>query len=205
MITQDGCWADYRPSSAGAHGRPCLFLDRDGVLIEDTGYPHDPAAITLIPEALEVVRLANARGWLAGIVSNQSGVGRGYFEWTAFAAVQGAIDTALQARGARLDFVLACPHLADAPVGRYRDAAHPWRKPAPGMLVDAAATLHVAMSVSAMIGDRVSDMAAAAAAGVAHRAMLVEEDTAASRGDWAIVRREMLAAWFTEEVAAAQR
>ena len=79
MITDDGCWADYRVHASVMRGRPCLFLDRDGVLIEDTGYPHDPAMVALIPETLEAVRLAEARGFIVGIVSNQSGSGRVYF------------------------------------------------------------------------------------------------------------------------------
>lgn len=203
MITDDGCWADFRTSASTTHGKACLFLDRDGVLIEDSGYPSDPDAITLVLETLDLVRIANQRGFVVGIVSNQSGIGRGYFEWTAFAAVQGAIDAALSARDAKLDFVLACPHLASAPVARYQYNEHPWRKPAPGMLNAAANALSLDMTRSAMVGDRISDMEAAQHAGLRYRALLTGEGLSQQGSTWTAVSRDTLQKWFLEDVEAA--
>lgn len=201
MITADGCWADYRADISVMRGRPCLFLDRDGVLIEDTGYPHDPAAITLIPETLDLVRFAKARGFAAGIVSNQSGIGRGTFGWEAFAAVQAVIDAALATRGERFDFVLACPFLAEAPLARFRHDRHPWRKPAPGMLTAAGAMLGFDLPGSVMVGDRASDMAAAAAAGVRRRVLLGGTPPPDPTGGWEAVHRGGLSDWFRRAVA----
>ncbi|MDX7949991.1 HAD-IIIA family hydrolase [Lichenihabitans sp. Uapishka_5] len=173
----DGCWADYRVSTAA--GRPCLFLDRDGVLIEDTGYPHRPDEVRLIPESLVAVAAACRDGCTAGIVSNQSGVGRGLFGWDAFAAVQAVIDAALARLGCRLVFVLACPHHPEAPLSAYRQD-HVWRKPQPGMLQAVAARLAIGLPEAVMVGDRGSDMQAAAAAGVPHRLLLRRDDETAS-------------------------
>lgn len=180
MIRPDGCWADIRTAREITQGRPCLFLDRDGVLIEDTGYPHRREDIVLVAPAMALVRAAGAVGYVTGIVTNQSGLARGLFDWPAFAAVQDGIDAALAAVGARLDFVLACPHHADAVVPRYRHVDHPWRKPAAGMLREAADRLGLDLANSIMVGDRASDMVAAAACGVGHRWLLSGPDAAAA-------------------------
>ena len=171
MITADDCWADYRTPADLTHGRPCLFLDRDGVLIEDTGYPHRPEEVVIIPEAIAAVAAAQRAGFVAGIVSNQSGIARGLFDWPAFEAVQAVIDGAFRRSGTKLDFVLACPHHPEAGLRQLR-VAHDWRKPRPGMLVAAHQTLGLDMTRSIMLGDRASDMEAAAGAGVAHRLIL---------------------------------
>lgn len=197
MIVANGCWADYRIAPERADGRPCLFLDRDGVLIEDTGYPHNPAAILFIPETLDLVQAANSSGFVTGIVSNQSGIGRGYFGWDAFAAVQREIDAALAERGGRLDFVLACPHLGEAITPQHRCANHPWRKPNPGMMRDAAEHLGLDVGRSIMIGDRDTDLRAAAAAGIRHRVLL--DATPASGQGCSSIRmgRTDLRPWFS--------
>lgn len=179
MIAPDGCWAAYRISRDAAAGRPCLFLDRDGVLIEDTGYPHRPDEVRPIPEGLDAVAAACRHGFVTGIVSNQSGIGRGLFGWDAFAAVQAVIDAALARLGARLDFVLACPHHPEAPLAAYRQD-HPWRKPHPGMLQAVAATLKVELPDAVMVGDRLSDMQAAA--GLRHRLLLRGDEEAGEAG-----------------------
>ncbi len=172
MITDDGCWADFRISADQAQGWPALFLDRDGVVIEDAGYPHRPQDILLIDETLRLVGEAKRLGFRVGIVSNQSGIGRGLFRWDAFHGVQAVIDAALRERGSGVDFVLACPHHPDATLPDYRREAHGWRKPAPGMILAAATTLGLDLGASVMLGDRGSDMEAARRAGVRHRWLL---------------------------------
>lgn len=184
MLTADGCWAEFRIGRRDAEGRPCCFLDRDGVVIEDTGYPHRAEEVRLYPEVLEVVRAANERGMVVGLVTNQSGIGRGMFGWAGFEAVQDVIETALAARGARLDFVLACPHHPEARLEHYRCPRHPWRKPEPGMMAAVAETLAVDLGASLMIGDSATDMDAAASAGIPHRILVADrpDEPAQSRG-----------------------
>jgi len=164
---ETGCWTDYR-SPREEMSRPCLFLDRDGVVVEDTGYVHRVEDLRLIPATLDAIARANRAGWLVGLVTNQSGIGRGYYDWDAFEAVQADIDRALAQRGGRLDFVLACPFHADAALPKYHHPAHPWRKPEPGMLRHAAERLAMDLGRSAMVGDRMPDLEAGAAAGIRH-------------------------------------
>jgi D-glycero-D-manno-heptose 1,7-bisphosphate phosphatase len=206
VITSDGCWADFRIARSAAAGRPCLFLDRDGVLIEDVGYPHRPEDIAIVPEAVALVRAAGAAGYVTGIVTNQSGIARGLFGWPAFAVVQDMIDDAVQANGGQFGFVLACPYLPQADMPRYRRADHPWRKPAPGMLRAAADRLGLDLARSVMVGDRITDMEAAAAAGVRHRWLMPDGRGAVPpASDWAIVDRAGVVAAFEELARAIAR
>lgn len=165
-LLANGCWAEIR-GARRAEDRPCLFLDRDGVVIVDRHHLADPAGVELVPGAAALIAAANRSGWLVGLVTNQSGIGRGLFDWQAFARVQARVEAELRSGGAALDFICACPHHAG---GRapFDVADHPWRKPNPGMLLHAATALGVAFPASIMVGDRASDMGAGAGAGVGH-------------------------------------
>ena len=88
--------------------RPALFMDRDGVINVDTGYLGDPADVRVNAWAAELIRFANAHELPVVVVTNQSGVGRGYYTWQDFWRVQQRIVFDLAAAGARLDLVLAC-------------------------------------------------------------------------------------------------
>lgn len=147
--------------------RPAAFLDRDGVLIEDTGYPHRPEDLRLIPGAAEAVARLKAAGFTTVIVTNQSGVARGLFSEDRMWAFNAELVDLLATRGAVIDAVYACPFLPDAPVAAYAHPDHPDRKPNPGMLLRAARDLDLDLSRSILIGDRDSDLLAAERAGVA--------------------------------------
>lgn len=145
---------------------PGAFLDRDGVLIEDSGYPHRDEDVKLIPGAAAAVRRLNAAGYLTVIVTNQSGVARGLFDEDRMHAFNALLLQRLADDGARIDAVYACPFHADAVVERYRHPDHPDRKPNPGMILRAVAEHGVDPARSILIGDRDSDMEAARRAGV---------------------------------------
>ena len=147
--------------------RPAAFLDRDGVLIEDSGYPHRPEDLRLIPGAAQAVARLKATGYVTVIVTNQSGVARGLFSEDRMWAFNAELVDLLASDGAVIDAVYACPFLPDAPVAAYAHPDHPDRKPNPGMLLRAAQALDLDLSRSLMIGDRASDMEAARRAGVA--------------------------------------
>jgi D-glycero-D-manno-heptose 1,7-bisphosphate phosphatase len=168
-IDADGVWCDVR---AGAtRGGAALFLDRDGVVVEETDYLCRVEDAVLVQGAEAVIAAANRRGIPVVLVTNQSGVGRGYYGWGDFAAVQQAISSQLAVRGTWLDAVYACPHHPTA-TGFFCHPDHPARKPNPGMILRAAAALDLELGKSWLIGDRAIDVEAAKRAGLAG-AMLV--------------------------------
>ncbi len=146
--------------------RPALFLDRDGVLVEESGYLHEPEKARLLPGAADLLAWPGGRGWASVIVTNQSGIGRGYYGWAAFARTQARIEALLAAGGGRPDLLLACPFSASG-VGRYLVSDHPARKPRPGMLLAAARRLNLDLARSWIVGDRAGDLVAGRAAGLA--------------------------------------
>jgi D-glycero-D-manno-heptose 1,7-bisphosphate phosphatase len=175
-----GLWADIRcerPAEAG----PVLFVDRDGVLIEDRGYVGSAADTRVYPDTAEAVAAARALGYRVAIVTNQSGIARGFYDWSGFAAVQEAIDAALARAGTALDAVFACAYHGDGQAP-YAIADHFWRKPNPGMLLECLRRLNGIAARSAMVGDKPSDIAAARAAGLG-RAVLIDRGRAATAGD----------------------
>lgn len=157
-------WRRSRPIRPGA---PALFLDRDGVIIRDTGYVARPADVALLPGASDAIRTMNRAGWPVIVVSNQSGLGRGYFDAAALEAVQDHVEALLARGGAHLDAVLVC---GAAPWETGPAAG--WRKPSPGMIRAAEDLFASDLANSIMVGDRATDMIAARDAGVGHRILL---------------------------------
>jgi D-glycero-D-manno-heptose 1,7-bisphosphate phosphatase len=153
-------------------GTPALFLDRDGVGGEEVGYLGRPDLVRRHDGAREVVAAAAAGGWAVGLVTNQSGVGRGLYGWADFEAVQREIERQL-GLGSVFDFVAACGAHPEASRPELRIADHPWRKPRPGMFLAAADALRIDLPASLSVGDTLSDVQAAAAAGVGRIAHLL--------------------------------
>src|SRR5262249_24073541 len=166
-----GLWADIR-CDRPAHPAPILFVDRDGVLIEDRGYVGSAADTHLYPDAADAVAAARALGYRVAIVTNQSGIGRGFYDWSGFAAVQAVIDAALGRAGTAVDAVFACAY-HDEGKGVYAVTEHPWRKPRAGMILEGLIRLNGVAARSVVVGDKASDIAAARAAGLG-QAVLVD-------------------------------
>ncbi len=158
-----GLWAEAL-SPPRAPPVPALFLDRDGVLVEEVNYLSRPEDVALIAGAAQVVAACNAAKVPVALVTNQSGVGRGLYGWEDFAAVQARLIETLA--GARLDGVFACAYHAEGR-GALAIAGHPWRKPGDGMLRAAAEALGLDLAASWMVGDKASDIAAGRRAGLA--------------------------------------
>lgn len=145
--------------------RPCLFLDRDGVVIEERHYLNDPDGVALLPGIAELIAAARERCWAVVVVTNQGGIALGRVSWANLAAIEDRIAADLAALGQQVDGILACPfHPRGA--DPLCHAEHPMRKPAPGMLLDAAERLNLRLDQSIMLGDKASDMIAAKAAGL---------------------------------------
>lgn len=177
-LTTEGNWCELRRPAGASAPRRALFLDRDGVLIEDRGYIGNPADVALIEGAAALLDAVARRGWLAVIVTNQSGIARGCYRWPDFAAVQAELYRKLGDAAAAIHAVLACPFFPD----------HPWRKPAPGMLLAAAKLLPIALGASWIVGDRDKDLEAGHAAGLAGGLLLTHESGASTAGKTELYR-----------------
>lgn len=147
--------------------RPAAFLDRDGVLIHDCGYPHRPDQLKMMEGATAAVKRLNDAGFVTVIVTNQSGIARGYFSEDTMHAFHKLLVAELAKGGANIDAIYFCPFHKVAVEARYEHPDHPDRKPNPGMLIRAAKDLDLDLSEnSLMIGDNISDTEAARRAGV---------------------------------------
>ncbi len=134
-----------------------FFFDRDGTVMRDTGYPSDPNEVELLPGAAEALREIKQAGYALAMISNQSGVGRGYFSETVMWSVHARFVELLQQDGVSIDtfrYCISAPWKKD-----------PMRKPAPGMILDAGLELNAIIHESFMVGDKDSDIDAAIAAG----------------------------------------
>lgn len=134
-----------------------FFLDRDGTLNEDRGYVHKVEDFVFLPGAVEAIKMINRHGYLAVVVTNQSGVARGYYTRRDVEDLYAHVSRQLFAAGARIDAFYWCPH---HPLEQCR-----CRKPRPGMLLRAAREMDIDLAGSVMVGDRVSDVMAGLGAG----------------------------------------
>lgn len=172
-----------------AAGRPAVFMDRDGCLIEEMGYINHPSRVRLLPRAAAAVARLNAAGVPAIMATNQAGIARGYFSEDTLHAVNAEVERQLRDRDARLDALYVCTHHPTAGHPPFRRDCE-CRKPKPGLLQRAAAEMRLDLSRSVMVGDKPSDVEAGQAAGAA--AVLVL--TGYGRGEWEYRRHE----WVTK-------
>jgi D-glycero-D-manno-heptose 1,7-bisphosphate phosphatase len=163
--------ADSIPQTPAPQKR-ALFLDRDGVLNEDRGFVHRWEDFRWIPGARETVAAFNRAGWLVIVVTNQSGVGRGYYTEADMHALHERMQADLAQAGGRIDAFYHAPQHPQAVADAYRHPDPPLRKPNPGMILQALADWPIDREASLLVGDRPSDLEAALRAGV--RAVLFE-------------------------------
>ncbi len=172
-----------RTTTSGVPGerlRPAVFLDRDGTLIREREYLADPDGVELVPGAADALRRLRAAGFVLVVVTNQSGIGRGYYTEDDYRAVAERIESVLRAEGASVDGTYYSPYHPDDPAARDR------RKPATGMFLEAIRDHGIDPARSYFVGDRMKDVVPARALG--GRGILVrtgygrgEEDGADSR------------------------
>lgn len=181
--------------------RPAIFLDRDGVIIDDVHYLSVPEQIRLIPGSAEAIASLNRAGWPVIVVTNQAGVARGLFTPADVDRVHRRLSELLARHGAAIDAYYFCPHYPEAIVPEYRKACD-CRKPNPGMLRKAAAERGLDLMRSWMVGDRESDLQAGAAVGA--RTILVRTglgaEADAHRLDRVSLRLELVAANLADAV-----
>jgi D-glycero-D-manno-heptose 1,7-bisphosphate phosphatase len=152
--------------------RRALFLDRDGVINVDHGYVHQVDRFEFVPGIFDLVRFwATELERPVVVATNQSGIGRGYFDERTYADLTRWMCERFAAEHAPIARVYHCPYHPQHGIGEYR-RDHPWRKPNPGMFLQAASDLDLDLAQSALVGDRMSDIAAAVAAGIGLRILL---------------------------------
>jgi D-glycero-D-manno-heptose 1,7-bisphosphate phosphatase len=147
-------------------GRRAVFLDRDGTVAEEVGYVNHVSRVRLLPRSAGALRRIREAGFLAVVVTNQSGVAREYFPESLVQAANQRLRELLSAEGAVLDAVYYCPHHPREGKPPYRLDCD-CRKPRPGMILRAAREHGIRLAGSYMIGDGIVDLGAGRAAGLA--------------------------------------
>ncbi|WAC73492.1 D-glycero-beta-D-manno-heptose 1,7-bisphosphate 7-phosphatase [Roseateles sp. SL47] len=152
-------------------GRPAAFLDRDGVINIDHGYVHKWEDFQFVPGAVAALWRLQDAGYALVIVTNQSGIARGYYTEADVQRLGDQLRAHLLCEGITLDAIEYCPHLPGGSVAAYAVDCD-CRKPGPGLILRAARALDIDLTRSVLFGDKVSDIEAARNAGVAHYALL---------------------------------
>lgn len=171
-----------------------LFLDRDGVINFDAGYTCKIEEFRFIEGIFDLCRAARELGYLLVVATNQSGIGRGYFTEAAFMALTAWMQDRFLAEGAPLAAVYHCPFHPDG-LGQYRRQSD-WRKPGPGMLLQAAKDLDLDLARSLMVGDSEIDIAAARAAGLAAAVRLGDPAQAGPEAGQVFATHAQITGWL---------
>ena len=153
-------------------GRAAAFLDRDGVIVEETGYLGRSEDVRLLPGVADAIVCLNRRRIPVVVITNQAGIGHGRYGWDGFRSVQARIRRDLADVGAQIDMELACAY-SEAGKPPFLVANHPWRKPNPGMLLHAAGLAGLDLAGSIIVGDKVSDLEAGFRAGLGAGALVL--------------------------------
>ena len=142
-----------------------LFLDRDGVINHDVGYAHRWEEFKFVDGIFDLCRFAKQQGYLLVVVTNQAGIGRGFYTEADFHALTEKMCERFQCEGAPIDRVYFSPFHPEHGLGRYK-LDSPCRKPNPGMILRAAGELAISLEESILVGDKESDILAGRSAGV---------------------------------------
>jgi D-glycero-D-manno-heptose 1,7-bisphosphate phosphatase len=156
-----------------ANKKRAIFLDRDGVINVDTGYVGHWDDFEFKEGVFKLLKALSSKGFLLFIVTNQSGIGRGYFSEEQFHILMDKMLAAFSEKKINIDGIYYCPHFESSQMGRYNRRCE-CRKPKPGMILEAAAEFDLALEGSILIGDKTTDIEAGAAAGVGFSILLDE-------------------------------
>jgi len=152
-----------------------LFLDRDGVINHDSGYTSSTENFQFIDGIFDLCRAAKQLGYLIIVVTNQAGIGRGYYTEADFLKLTEWMCEQFEAESAPITEVFYCPYHPEYGVGDYKKESFD-RKPNPGMILQAAEKYNIDLAHSIMIGDNDSDMQAASKAGIGIRCYYMADD-----------------------------
>ena len=150
-----------------------LFLDRDGIINVEKNFVYQREDFEFVEGIFDLVLRANQAGYLVVVVTNQAGIGRGYYSEEDFHVLMNWMKKEFSLRGCKIDDIYFCPYHPEFGIGEYRKISKN-RKPEPGMFFEAAHALNIDLRNSIMVGDRISDMQAAYAASIPWRYCLGE-------------------------------
>ena len=156
---------DGEVAEGGPLKKPAVFIDRDGTINEQMGYINHISRFVLLPGSAEAIKLLNDHGYLVIIVSNQSGVARGYFPIELVNEVHDRMKALLERDNARVDGIFFCPHYPRGKLLEYSTACE-CRKPKTGLIKTACGDFDIDMANSYVIGDRCTDIELARNAGL---------------------------------------
>lgn len=159
--------------------RPAVFMDRDGTISEEVGYLNHPSRLQIYPYSSAAIRLLHSKGWLAIVITNQSGVARGYFSEDVLIEVNERLVQELRTQEARLDAIYYCAHHPTAGAAPYRQVCD-CRKPLTGLIEKASLDFEIDLPSSWIVGDRYSDTELARNAGLRSALVL----SGYGRGEW---------------------
>lgn len=176
--------------------KPALFLDRDGVINKDHGYVFKTEKFEFFPEIFEICLVAISSGMPIVIITNQSGIGRGYFSESEYQDLTQWMISQFKSQGITINEVIHAPENPDAPQN-----AHPGRrKPSPAMFLEAAERLELNLENSIMIGDNESDMISAQKAGIGYRILIGKPEGSTVASD--LVKDHQVCAEMVREIVA---
>jgi D-glycero-D-manno-heptose 1,7-bisphosphate phosphatase len=161
--------------------RPALFLDRDGVINEDLPYVHRVENFRFLDGIFSLVLAAQQAGYRIVVVTNQAGIGRGLYTEDDFWTLTNWMINQFAQRGCHIDGVYFCPTHPEHGVGSYR-VESVFRKPGPGMLLQAADELQIDLAGSVLVGDKPSDIQAGLTAGVGTNVLLTKASDSVAQG-----------------------
>ena len=176
-----------------------LFLDRDGVINQEVGYLHKAEQILWVPGIFDLCRTAQKLGYALVVVTNQAGIGRGFYTQADFDELTSWMKQEFATRGTPLAAVYSCPFHPEHGLGDYK-REHEDRKPNTGMLLRAARDLSLDLRQSVLVGDRCSDIAAANAASLRHAFLLAGTESATCSGTYELTESlNTVAHWLASQ------
>ena len=165
LIDGIGLWSEVLSLDTNLLNKPALFLDRDGTIVEEVKYLHEPKKVKLRSNISFLIKACNLLNIPVIEITNQSGIGRGYYDWNSFNKTETHIRNILLKHEAKINMLCACAYHHEAK-DKYKISNHSWRKPNIGMLLEAQRVFKINMSKSWIIGDSLSDIQAGINAGI---------------------------------------
>ena len=165
LIDGIGLWSEVFSLGTNLIGKPALFLDRDGTIVEEVKYLHEPKKVKLRLNISFLIKSCNLLNIPVIEITNQSGIGRDYYDWNSFNKTETHIRNILLKHEAKINMLCACAYHHEAK-DKYKISNHSWRKPNIGMLLEAQRVFKINMSKSWIIGDSLSDIQAGINAGI---------------------------------------